>query len=296
MIKTRWFLLLVCLVISLSFVPPVYAVLPATTSITEFFFTVNGIPADNTVDFTLDCYGKGKYPRLNYTYYDLTESRYEPTDTDPIDRFRAQCRPFEPCYVYKPDKPPVQFSTCDLSGTYKGKQFLLHNISWLSIRSTQHQVVCLRDCKERYAMRGSYWECSDQLYNDKIQCSKKFSKRNASTGYFQDTPDTKNCENAEKEKYSECIRKNGTWINSTNARNAAYYYEFRFDIATNTTINTTGNSTGYTSALSTKNNEPVPSPASEQRPHGTGADSAGTRKDPVESLYCSILRFFGVSC
>jgi hypothetical protein len=271
--------------------------MPIHASTTQFFFTLNGMPADDTVDFTLDCYGKGTYPRLNYSYYDLKESRYEPTDTDPIDRFRAQCRPSRPCYVYKPNEPPIQISSCDLSGTYKGKQFLLKNISWRSIHSTERRIMTVGSNQENDEItRGYDRECWDQLERTKSVCWQTFRKFNSSTGYYYRTPDSVNCENKAEDEYSKCVRKNGTWINSTEAKNSVYYYEFRFDIASNTQTTITSNQTGYQPSISPDHNTSVPTLTPQQSPPGIRSDSAGTRKDPAESLYCTILNFFGASC
>jgi len=297
MIKKRWLQLLVCLVISLGFIPPVCAPTPITPSITQFFFTLNGMPAGDNVDFTLDCYGKGKYPRLNYSYYDLKESPFEPTDTDPINRFKARCMPSRPCYVWKPDDPDLIFSSCDLSGTYKGKPFLLKNISWRSIWSTERPIRKVGNNQEYYAMPWvSDGKCLDQLDRTKRECWLTFRKFNSSTGYYENSPDSVNCENNAEDVYSESVRKNGRWVNSTEAKRSVYYYEFRFDIASNTQTTITDNFTGYQPNISPGFNTSVPTLRSEQSASNTRSDSTGTRRDPVESLYCTILNFFGASC
>ncbi len=129
--NTRWLVLFFCLSSVLVLVLPVYAN-PMISTMTKVIITQNGIPVDDTVDFTLDCYGR---PIDWPGYLDLPRYGVEKLlniigYNDAVYAYTATCRPAENCIVHKPDIPSnLIISHCDISGTYKGQPFLLKNFS-----------------------------------------------------------------------------------------------------------------------------------------------------------------------
>jgi hypothetical protein len=273
MIKTKWLVLVYCLSTLLFLVLPVYAN-PVQPLVARVFITQNGIPVDDTVDFSLDCFGVNKYHKnMDLERYGVKKVLNVTGDEDTVYAYSGTCRPGENCIVYKPDTPwIIEISHCDLSGTYKGQPFLLKNFSREPMMSSERMIVKVDSQKESYALHYAvYRECNDERSAHDLTC-KIFLTKNRSTGVSETGPEYRQCRNESETKKSACIRNNGTWLNKTEVGDAISFYELSFDIPT------------------------------ENKTTGTITDSAihtispTLPRSPVESLYCGIMSVFNASC
>lgn len=273
MIKSRGLFLLYCLSAFLVLVLPVYSN-PMQPTMTEVFIAQNGIPVDSVVDFSLDCYGVNKYHKdLDLEKYGVKKILNVTGDDDTVYAYAGSCRPDENCVVYKPDLPwVIQISHCDLSGTYKGQPFLLKNFSREPLLSSGRMVMKLGNQKEPYAVfYDDYRQCTLQQSAGELGC-KIFLTKNISTGISETTPEYRQCRNEYEAKKSACIINNATRLNTMDVRDAIEYNELRFEIPSDN--KTTGTAIG----LDVYTISPI------------------IRRSPVESLYCSILSIFNISC
>lgn len=176
MIMARCMVLVGCLTTLLFLILPVYAN-PMQPTMTKVFITQNGIPVDDTVDFSLDCFGKAiDLPggSFDLSRYGIEKAQNLTGDNDAVYTYAATCKPAENCIVYKPDMPwLLRISYCDLSGTYKGRPFLLKNFSRNSMESSLEKILVFGDKRETYALTQEAWtSCYDQRNKNERACDK----------------------------------------------------------------------------------------------------------------------------
>ena len=280
---------------------------PMQPTMTEVFITQNGSPVDDTVDFSLDCFGHVRdWPGgLDFNKYGLKKALNATGDNDAVYAYSATCRPAEKCYIHNPDMPwMIKISYCDLSGTYRGKPFLLKNFSREPMLSSESEITQFGEQCETYTLsKQAETRCHDQRLRNERACDTFIIKGapdfvNESGSYRTDLgPDYWQCRENSTQAMFSCIRNNGMRMNETEVKDALSYYQLRFDIPTDIQPMRTGtrpavlpdqsreNSTSST-LFSDKN----------MQSDRVQTISPGIQRSPVESLYCGILNIISISC
>jgi len=301
MMKIRWLVFSGCLfALLLLFLPG--SANPMIPTMTEVFITQNGIPVDDTVDFSLDCYGSvgdwiGTKENL-LSKYGLRKALNITGDDDAVYSYTATCRPAEHCIVYKPDMPwTIRISHCDLSGTYKGQPFLLKNFSREPMLASTRMIKIFGYEPETLTITEKEdWLCDDQQDLLDQNCEDKFIDHNSPPGTPGETPEYWQCQNKSYEVLRACLRSHGTPMNETDVRQAQYYYELRFDIPSGDELRETRSNPGVVPDLVGKDRRSPIIPFSDTALKVSTVPVSPARRSPVESLYCRILNFFGTSC
>jgi hypothetical protein len=299
MMKTRWLIFSGCFFALLLLFLPVSAN-PMIPIMTEVFISQNGIPVNDTVDFSLDCYGKTiNWPGgFDFKKYGLGKAPDTTGDVDAVYSYGATCRPTERCFVYKPDTPwTIRISHCDLRGTYKDQPFLLKNFSREPMLTSTREIKTLGTGRETYTIPQKEWrQCKDQQSRSDRDCEKKFIDQNSPPGTSGVTPEYWQCQNKSFEVLLSCMRSHGTPMNETDVRQAQYYYELRFDIPSGDEMRENRSNPGIVPDLVGKDKGSPIIPFSDTALKISTIPVSPARRSPVESLYCSILDFFGTSC
>jgi len=281
-------------VYSISILALIFLICPAYAdeiypTITHVFFEKDGLPYNESVYFTVECYG--------YTWKSWDGS--DPEDlkakvNHPSEKgysFSASC-PSYGCIIYEPNIHAGRMFVdhCDVAGTAGGKPFMITNFS----------KTPLPDCTELQPyMMGSgsggyyngtpaYDECVNETRRHRDRCDQylvscdpaddtecgnwvmegKYVKETSSYHACMDTIDRErmDCDQLlEKINPSTMVMWKYDNYQEEPAKRAC---ELHITIPAQDTGNTT-----------------IPVPV-----------SLGTRKSPVKSLYCSILQFFGGRC
>jgi hypothetical protein len=299
--NTRWLVLFFCLLAVLVPVLPVYAN-PMISTMTKVIITQNGIPVDDTVDFSLDCYGR---PPDWPGYLDLPRYGVEKLlniigYNDAVYAYTATCRPAENCIVHKPEIPSTLIiSHCDISGTYKGQPFLLKNFSREPVMSSVREIVLLDTWENTYAIPvQAQRECSDQRTLRDNACKKNFNESQVTKSDSGATPEYRHCQDESKAAFFACIKDNGTWINETEVGGASHYNELWFDIPSDNNSKGTVTRPDILPETYNKNTTFTTHPLSgrSEQCYTVQTISPTIPRSPVESLFCGILSMVNLSC
>jgi len=275
-------ILLCCTGMTVILVIPVYAD-PIETTLTSFFIQQDNEPVNDTVDFSVKCYGFYNEYRLK----SLGLSKNQNTSSNPelVYSYSVSC-PQGSCTRNDQYNPTwgMAISSCDLEGTYKGKEFILKNFT------TNPEPDCYGLTEWNISGKRTYFALT---FEDLDYCTKKyFSNRKDCVKLLKPieegdhpkrlygfpngtklnwTSEFDQClERSEPEKLS-CYETHSRVINQTQISKShpSLYCELRFNISSEN-----------------QTSEPTTVPKI----------SSYIPKNPVESLYCSILSFFGVFC
>lgn len=299
MIKKRWLILLYCLSTLLVLILPVYAN-PMIPIMTKVFITQNGNPVNDTVDFSLDCFGTEIYGFNDLHKHGIEKALNITEDDDVVYAYTATCRPAEHCIVHKPDTPwMIKISHCDLSGTYKKQPFLLKNFSTEPMSSSVHSVLTLGKQRNNYIIT---YQAERECYNQRVirdHACEKFKNKSLETETTSGaTPEYWQCGNESVAEYFACIKNNGTWINETEAGEALQYYELQFDIPSDNKNMGTETSPGMLPEIFNNSTIFSINPLSDRslQLYTVQTVSPAVPRNPVESLFCRILSIFNTSC
>jgi len=295
MIKTRWLVLLGFLYVFLVFFQPVFAD-PMQPLVTKVYITQDGTPLNDSVDFSLDCFGRVGMDENFFSKHGLKKILNITDGNDAILSYTATCKPHENCYIYSPDIPwMISISFCHLSGTYKGQPFLLKNFSRDRIQYPGLMLMGVGDRHHIYAVSSdSFRQCKDEENIKNRACEKQFKD----TKTWNYTPEYFQCQNNSLNEVLVCIRNNGTLMNETEVKGAIRYNELQFDIPSDNKRTETRTSSAVKNSIISKNPESATISPTGQIPQNSSVQILfpNVARSPVESIYCDILRFFGFSC
>jgi hypothetical protein len=290
-------------------------------TVTDVFFTKDGHPYNDSVKFTMNCYGWSRY--LDRALYP-GKGNYTP---ELVFSFPASCPGYD-CRIYEnyyhADWNIIEY--CNLEGVTKGKNFSILNFS----RTPTPRCQWLRqfdfyDDGEYYRYTPEYSQCKNESYAALDAAVKPCEK------YLVPCRSYKECrKNLRVMFWAVGTVGNSTWVQSTPA------YEACRDEAREDVRRKTGPCEGYVERVdpatidmffdgsrvlgaqractlrfalpsgsgTTPADSPSPlSPGIQKVPglhmpmmSNPGAVPAAARQSPVESLFCSILQNLGGTC
>ncbi len=256
---------------------------PVENKFTMVFFEHGGKPVDDTVNYSMNCYGshlKG-WPTKK-------ESDLNSTGPELVFHYSLNCQP-NGCPLYNPFNTWIlSIKSCDLEGTYKGKSFIVRNFS----SDPTEGSTCQKVAYGEYFGNNHFYslsfeddhECFEQLLQNESACdqylqigyndagNERYVVRN-NTKYTM-TREYSRCRIEAKAKRADCEKNHGRELNATYVLQNPmgipdYYCEQRFVLPSD-------NQTLQESANLTRNTY--------------------TPTSPVSSLYCSLLSLFGAKC
>jgi hypothetical protein len=303
---------LFALAVILLFALPLVSADEIDPTVTDVFFQKDGLPYNGSVQFTVNCYGyackswdcernpedllarQGNYtPELVFSYYASCPG--------------YGCRIFEP--YYHAERNFVNY--CNLDGTSQGTEFHLLNVS--------HSAIP-QNCTElrQYSRSGGrnsgyfnetpvYAECVNETRRHREECDQYLAScnplnetecgwRGVKDQYFRETPSYRTCADTVDREQSDCSRflekvepsNMVMWKNEGREEPARRACELRFAIPPD-------NFVSPASSFPEIAMDPARSmPAG--MVFGKPAVATAQRINPVESLYCRIVRFLGGRC
>lgn len=276
-IQKKWLLIILCLGMILSLIVPVFAnPLPRTRS-ASLFFENNGHPFNESINYSMECYGHFQYPTDLHKYLRNKTS----DDPDPPQEifFLAGTCPTYGCFVSittrsPPDTywEPEHSEICKLNGTVSGKSFAIWNVTGASgihcsNRSDQwNKAIPLGGATHYYNFTTEYSACRERLAARGKQCQDYLVNSSYQTIL---SPMTHGQCIQEYNHLEQVCDSNLQEINVSEINFAEKICSFRFAIPPNTHTSET---------------------------HSGPEDHPDISQSPVEFLYCSILHFLGRTC
>ncbi|HVN73506.1 MAG TPA: hypothetical protein VMT44_02795 [Methanoregula sp.] len=242
---------------------------PIENTITKIFVEDRGRPVDDFVNFSMNCHGS-----LPEWWPRRLDDSPNASGTDLVFHYSIDCQP-EGCAIYDPyDTWMMKIISCDVNGSYKGTQFLFRNFSG----DPQPECYSIMNAdSEDNELRGVYDiddnNCFEIYENSSRLCGKLFDINGNDTEYdaYRQCTDRSQTElSACKTRNSQPIRVNKTELLSYPiGAEPTRYCELMFDLH----------------------------PVNGAAVHPIFSHASGiAHRSPVESLYCSLLSFFGAEC
>jgi hypothetical protein len=258
----RYFHCVLCMAIIVSMVIPVSANIRPTSVISRIYFENNGIPYNEPLNFSMECYGYPNPPgpaNGSNSVYDVFS-------------LSAAC-PSYGCEIFKRywSWKPWSTARCRLNGTTQGDVFVTSNISEIpqmkcvNIGALWEFERIVNGTQIRYNLTPEYSDCQKKLPLLEDRCQQYLT--NSSPDVIMSNMTHHQCisyYNNEKLKCYAYLKE----IDTSWTDGADKYCEYRFNIS-----------------LKPKTPENAVHPGTS--PHF---------QSPVASLYCSLLNLFGARC
>jgi hypothetical protein len=305
--------LLLFLLALVSFtVPPVSADIMTPTT-THVFFEKDGAPYNRTVQFTVNCNGHFDYPWIPRTTVAQPEKTAE---KEVVFSYSATC-PEYGCLIYESYYLNYRaIDSCDLEGTAGGIHFIVHDFT----RNPQpknctglHQFDVGKGNDGYFRITPEYKQCQNASYEAKELCDSytipcgpvvdiQCGNRIVAGRLVNDTEKARTCrEEADTKRracdvYLEKLDPSAMvmWKNNLTGQYepAMRSCEKRLTIPPdNMTSSAASPSASAIKAVTTGPDQPM-----QEITYGTRAVATARSLNPVESLWCSILRLFGGKC
>jgi len=139
-------------------------------TLTNVFFERNGTPVNESVSFTMNCYGTACYPSQDC--WEQPVPNRTPQNESVVFSFSATC-PTYGCKIYEPYYLNYRhIDRCDIEGDQSGEKFLIHNFSSTpDPNCTSVRDVGMYDGKDYVRVTPEYRNCSDRMGDGMENCT-----------------------------------------------------------------------------------------------------------------------------
>ena len=301
-----------CLVVVAFLLLPVSADIMTPTT-THVFFEKNGAPYNGTVRFTVNCYGHFDYPWITRT----TLAQPKKTDEKEIIFSYSSTCPEYGCVIFESYYLNYRaIDSCDLQGTAGGIPFIVHDFTRNprpNNCTSLHQFDIGKGNDGYYRATPAFTECENASYTASDLCNTyldpctpgadgECGSRIVDGRYVKDSQQSRTCRQEADQKLHACdqyLEKVDPstmvmWKNNVTGQYepAMRSCELRLTIPPDTmTSSGASPSVSPTQGTTTGPDQPI-----QEITYGTRAVATAQSINPVESLYCSILQFFGGRC
>ncbi len=297
----KMFSIFFCSLVGIMVLGTIVQANPIETTLVNYSIYQNNRPIDDSITFSVKCYGS--YNEYRLKAMGLPENR-STTSPELVYSYSLSCDP-NTCYREDTSHDPTWgmiISSCDLDGIYKRKKFFIRNFTvtpeptcfqlprWKFNGTIQYYALTFEDdryCYNKY--RSDLKDRCEKFLKPVKEGEKPWQLQILNGVRVNRTPEYDQCTMRVESEKPLCYKNYSRPVNNTALilKNPAVYCEKRSDIPLDN--QTPMESPGLTRYSSTSSDAAVYT-------FGEPAIATARHINPVEALYCTILRFLGGRC